>query len=420
MKSGIRTALTLVAALAVVGLPSTAGAALHSHATDWAGPSFCAQYQTRYTGTSFDGVAVCGTTSSGVIRHDGVKFSADGFTCLELIARYYDYVTGRPEASGITSGGLAAFLDGTTGYGVNPESENHWDQYYNGSLQPGEIISMKVGSGTLSHAGIVISVSVNTSDNGVIRYMDQGGSFDGVDSITVSDGQLSSASSAGPGDPFTEFQWTQSLFTDAHPLDNQAHHLCLDAVASGSNQPGDPVELYTCTNGTYQLWRRSGTELVNEVWSLCLEANPATDGKDHGSILLAKCNGASYQQWLSDGSAFVNEAHRLCLDAKAETDAQSGGVVELYACNGGVTQEWPRVLGTYLTTHPSACSTPGGSNCDTNGFFAPGPMGSQFNIQCQTSAGGRIYDRTSSGWYTPDEYANTPGNSAFSPGLPRC
>lgn len=412
-----RILCAIATGLAVVAVPVAAGATQPGRAaSDWAGPSFCAQYHEAYTGISLDGVAACASSNSGTISHGGVTFSHSGFSCLELAARYYDYVTGRAAPSGITSAGVAAFFDGTTGYGVNPESEGQWNTSFNGSLEPGEIISMTNGAST--HVGIVISVEVSGAGNGVIRYMDEGGSSSGVETISVDGGVLTEDSSIGPR--YGEFQWTTSLVTNAHPLDNQAHHLCLDAVASGSNVPGDPVQLYTCTNGTNQLWRRSGSQLLNEVWNLCLEARPATNADNHGSILLAACNGAAYQQWRAVGSAYVNAAHGLCLDAKAGTDANNGGIVELYTCNGGVTQQWPRVFGTYLTTHESACSTPGGGTCDTNGFFAHGSRGWQFNIQCQTSSGGRIYDRTSSGWYTPDTYANTPGDDTFSAGLPRC
>jgi hypothetical protein len=124
---------------------------------------------------------------------------------------------------------------------------------------------------------------------------------------------------------------------------NQAHGLCLDAVAQRDGQIGDPVQLWRCTGAANQRWRLSGFyQLVNDAHGLCLDAAGAAN-TNGTKIQLASCSNPSTQkEWISQSNAEVANftLPKLCLDAVASSDGTNGGKVQLYKCWDGANQQW--------------------------------------------------------------------------------
>jgi Ricin-type beta-trefoil lectin domain len=135
---------------------------------------------------------------------------------------------------------------------------------------------------------------------------------------------------------------------------NNAHGLCLDAVAGGDGTSGDQVQLWQCNGGAQQLWEAADCsggqpatcEIVNSAHGLCLDAVAGGDGTNGDKVQLWQCNGGAQQLWFfaveieSDPAPFTNTAHDLVLDAVAGGDGTSGDKVQLWQDNGGAQQLW--------------------------------------------------------------------------------
>jgi hypothetical protein len=142
-------------------------------------------------------------------------------------------------------------------------------------------------------------------------------------------------------------------------IENLAHDLCLDAVASTDGTNGDQVQLYRCpyvgipiAQEESELWTVLQSSyngipagsVVNFAHDLCLDANYAGDPNNGDKVELWKCNSGSNQGWGIDvpigTNQIENDAHFLCLDANAIHDGSSGDKVQLWHCTGGSNQHW--------------------------------------------------------------------------------
>jgi hypothetical protein len=179
---------------------------------DWASSSFCAtHFNAPYMGTTFDGVAACGvkyTGSSsnyqGKITYNGVMLNSYGFQCVELAARYFDYVTGH-NPPGANGGGYAwAVYKAYPQYGISPGGANGGVSSYQNTLVAGDIISMWSSSNLTGHVAIVTSVALNSAQTGKIYLIDENAGATGSDAITVTNGKMSFYG-------LNDFQWVYNL-----------------------------------------------------------------------------------------------------------------------------------------------------------------------------------------------------------------
>jgi len=190
--------------------------------TDWAGSSFCSNpphWTAPYTGKTWNGVAACGTADTGSspnnqgeIFYNGVTLNTIGFQCEELAARYFYYVTGHAPptpAQAPTGAGFAYDLNKYENITAYPAGQGNGINSFQNSITPGSIISMWLSTDPAGagHVGVVINVRVNpATKTGSITIMDEnGGSNNGTDTITVTNGIMSYYNL------YNRFQWTTNL-----------------------------------------------------------------------------------------------------------------------------------------------------------------------------------------------------------------
>ncbi len=181
--------------------PGSVGKALGGSASlsssDWAGASFCSsEHNSPYMGVTFDGVAVCGTTSNasgtsneqGDISYSGVTLDTVGFQCVELAARYLYYTTGDipPQVNGDEFAAavhsayksIPVFRNGTVG------------QLY----APGDIVSFTGNAGTpvagIGHVAVVTASTENASGNGTVKIMEENAAKSPQETLDVRDWSL--------------------------------------------------------------------------------------------------------------------------------------------------------------------------------------------------------------------------------------
>ncbi len=176
----------------------------------WAGPGFCAShYNQPYLGYSYDGVAACGqrysgpsSNEQGPIYYNNIEFDSIGFQCVEYAARYFYYLTGDVPPA-VPNGSWVAYDYATKyGYSVYPAGANGSTSTFTSSLTPGQIISM--WSSSDEHVAVVTAVNVSNG-NGTIDVIDENASSTGLDTITVTNGQMSYEG------VYFDFQWTTNL-----------------------------------------------------------------------------------------------------------------------------------------------------------------------------------------------------------------
>ena len=83
-------------------------------------------------------------------------------------------------------------------------------------------------------------------------------------------------------------------------IKNNAHGLCLDAVASGDGSDGDKVQLWKCNGGLNQEWHGvTGTyEITNGAAGLYLDAVRSGDGSNGDQVQLWGSTGQANQEWV--------------------------------------------------------------------------------------------------------------------------
>jgi hypothetical protein len=215
LKSRIGLGLTAAAIpLAAVAPASIASATSHSRTSDWANSSFCASYKTAYMGTTFNGVASCGqpynadgSNEQGKISYDGVEFDSVGFQCVELVARYFYWVTGHDPVSGDGSDYAWDLYKAYPQYKLAPAGEYGGTGTFSSTITAGSIISMwDTSDETPGHVAVVTSVSVNSAGNGDIKVIEENASASGAGTISVSNGHMVFENGG-----FDIFQWLYGL-----------------------------------------------------------------------------------------------------------------------------------------------------------------------------------------------------------------
>ncbi len=139
------------------------------------------------------------------------------------------------------------------------------------------------------------------------------------------------------------------------PLVGAASKYCL-TVVSGNNDPGTPIDMWTCQGGTpHQQWEftRAG-ELRTFGGTRCLDV--ATGSKASGTPVVSyTCTGGNNQKWrFAPNGSVVSVDSGLCLDVKAASTALQAQV-QMYTCHGGSNQRWK--LGTGGTVTPPVADT---------------------------------------------------------------
>lgn len=168
---------------------------------------------------------------------------------------------------------------------------------------------------------------------------------------------------SAPAAKASTFDWTTCVNGTSDggwcSIENLAHGLCLDAVASSDGTNGDQVQLYRCpyvgipiAQEESELWTVLQSSyngipagsVVNFAHNMCLDANGAGDGSNGDKVQLWHCVGDPQQGWGIDvppnTNQIENDAHFLCLDANAAGDGTSGDKVQLWHCTGGSNQHW--------------------------------------------------------------------------------
>ena len=198
--------------------------------TDWANSNFRAAYGSRYTGTTFNGVASCGNAYpnnyQGRITYDGVLLDSVGFQCVEVVARYLFYTTGHHPPIVQDASDYAYYIGADYGYNVYPSGLYGVTHTYTSSLRVGQIVSMWSSSDEVGHVGVVTNVNVNNG-NGTITIMDENGSAAGHDTITVSGGAMEFAG-------YNDYQWTTNLPYSSPSVQYPAHTYGPEAPTSHS------------------------------------------------------------------------------------------------------------------------------------------------------------------------------------------
>jgi surface antigen len=184
------------------------GTALWASQASWAGSSFCASYNVRYMGTTYNGVAACGNAYpnnyQGEISYKGVEFDSVGFQCVELAARYFYVRTGKAPPLVQDASDFAYYLGADDGYNVYPSGLTGVTSTYQSSLAPGQIVSMWSSSDEVGHVAVVTAVNVSNG-NGTITVMDENAAASGTDTITVTNGTMNYEGI------YPYFQWTTNL-----------------------------------------------------------------------------------------------------------------------------------------------------------------------------------------------------------------
>ncbi|HEV7958400.1 MAG TPA: CHAP domain-containing protein, partial [Acidimicrobiales bacterium] len=169
----------------------------HSSSSDWADSSFCSsEYDSLYMGVTFNGVAVCGTTSNasgtsneqGDITYNGVTLDSIGFQCVELASRYLYFTTGDipPQVNG-DDFATAVHED----YKSIPLVPNGTaDQPY----LPGDIVSFIGNAGTslagIGHVAVVTQSTENSSGNGTVTMMEENAADSPQETLSVENWSL--------------------------------------------------------------------------------------------------------------------------------------------------------------------------------------------------------------------------------------
>ena len=116
---------------------------------------------------------------------------------------------------------------------------------------------------------------------------------------------------------------------------------CLD-VPNSSTTAGTQVQIYTCNDGSNQVWTQSSPNQLT-VYSgsstMCLDATGAktTAGT---KVEIWTCNGGTNQMWtLNSNGTITGVQSGLCLDVTGASTANDARV-ELWTCNGGSNQQW--------------------------------------------------------------------------------
>ena len=264
--------------------------------SDWASSSFCAGYGTRYTGTTFNGVASCGNAYpnnyQGKITYDGVLLDSVGFQCVELAARYLFYTTGHVPPVVQDASDYAYYIGKDYGYNVFPAGLTGVTHTYNASLSRGQVVSMWSSSDEVGHVGVVTSVSV-TNGNGTITIMDENGSSAGSDKINVSGGSMSL-------DGYPDFQWTTNLPYSAPTLRYPANtygpggpdfSLTGQYWHSGAPQGLEHDEQWTYSNGSAAVdWATWAPPLASGSYDVKAYL-PAVDDNAHVTYVVSDANG---------------------------------------------------------------------------------------------------------------------------------
>lgn len=189
-------------------------------ATDWAGRRFCSRPQpSQYLGTTWRGLAACGepypNNNQGSVGYQGATFDTDGFQCVELAERWFYWLTGQqgPFANGsdVAEATYYTYHRKDPILRLYPQGALGRTSAYQSTLQPGDIVSLWSAADEIGHVGVVMSVSLHRGrggrPTGTVTILNENTSHsNGVDTITVTDGQMYFADGSYP-----YFQWLYGL-----------------------------------------------------------------------------------------------------------------------------------------------------------------------------------------------------------------
>jgi CHAP domain len=246
-ETGILLALaeTVLVGLKLTPASSPETIARKSWSTDWAGPSFCEDYDQPYLKATFRGVASCGvpyvagetTNLTGAVCYPvshpapgtcksskDVVFNVTGFQCVEYVLRYFYFMTGirttRLDDNGddVATELYYAFHAKNPQLGLDPLTSKKkakgltvGTSKYKPSLVKGDIISMWSADDEAGHVAVVQKVTVHKNSNGTysgqITMVNENAQH-GITPINVTNSRLTYG-----GGYFTTFQWLTGLPT---------------------------------------------------------------------------------------------------------------------------------------------------------------------------------------------------------------
>ena len=114
--------------------------------------------------------------------------------------------------------------------------------------------------------------------------------------------------------------------------------MCVDDAGNSTN-PGNPIELVTCSSDNEQNWT-VGSDSTLSINGLCLDTQGG--GTTSGTpVEVDTCDGSTTQQWQqSAGNTVVNQASGLCLDDPGAS-TNNGTQLQIDTCAGDQSQVWP-------------------------------------------------------------------------------
>lgn len=261
---------SLALAAATMATAGTASAT-PSWSSDWGGASFCSSHDVAYMGHSYDGVAACGNAYpnnyQGYVGYNGVEFDSVGFQCYELAARYFYYMTGLRPPVQPNASDLAYYIHADyPQYPVYPAGLTGTTDHYTSSLVAGSIVSMWASNDEVGHVGVVTSVDLNGAGTGTIWVLDENGSSNGLDSISVDDGVMNFEGL------YNQFQWV-SGFSPVTPPPGPTYYtyqvIGISALSENSGpSTADPVVGSLPDHATIQIaCQTTGSTVVrSNIW----------------------------------------------------------------------------------------------------------------------------------------------------------
>ena len=346
-----------------------------SWSSDWADSSFCtSKYDSPYMGVTFDGVAVCGTTSNasgtsneqGGITYNGVTLDSVGFQCVELAARYLYYTTGDvpPQVNG-------------DDFATAVHNEyNSIPVYPNGTAgqpyAPGDIVSFTGNAGTpvagIGHVAVVTASTENSSGNGTVTIMEENAAKSPQETLEVDDWSLQ----PGAGEWVTPYDF--------------------DALATGLPTSYE-VAFQANTGSLYTYSPFAGT--INLNLGMMASTSPSTAAVSGGYEIAFQSNTGSLYAVGAAGSN--NLGLGVMTGTSPSIAAGAGGYEIAFQANTGSLYTYsPSAgavnlnLGVLAGTSPSIAAVPGGYEiafqANTGSLYAVGAAGSS-NLNLGVMAG---------------------------------
>ncbi|PSM43002.1 hydrolytic protein [Streptomyces dioscori] len=177
--------------------------------------------------------------------------------------------------------------------------------------------------------------AADAADGGSAADADTDTGKDKSGGTSASDAKQDGSETAGTGHP-------RATSAKATPGKNGrivsfASSRCID-VLDGNSASGTPLQIWTCSNDSWQKWTFYSDGTVRTLGKCMQVAGGST--ADGTSIVLASCTGGASQKFtLNKAHDLVNTPVGKCVDVRDKRTAD-GTRLQLYSCAGTSNQKW--------------------------------------------------------------------------------